>query len=288
MPAVEAGIPMYQGWGKALREFAFPAACALLLWSPACAQQSNLQVLAPPSIAVSDSRTRDISCGYSSVSGDRVNVGALDINTVFGQRESSSTYRSFSAGTALVGGVGPERLFLGQASKDINGVTIHMSGSKHYFYGEGDYPRRMLLVSIPASFGKFTIGNNNKEEIQVYNFLAGLQGGAALNIRAGNFLATPSAVFGVMGGYRERYDGGVYYSNLNSGGVRPFGVFTLGADLAYIPGHARLSAAYQRTLSSGRDRAMDSVMFQLIIGWDLWASFKQPPHAPVSPVPAAD
>lgn len=275
------------GIGNAMRKYLLPAACVLCFCSQAPAQQSNLQVLVPPSIDAAN-RTRDISCGYSSISGDRVNVGALDINTVFGQRKSGSVYTSFSAGTALFGGVGPERLFLGQASKDVNGVTIHMSGSKHYLFGEREYPRRMLLVSIPVSAGKFTIGNNNKEEIQVYNFLAGLQGGASLNVRTGDFLTTPSAMFTIMSGYRERYDGGVYYSNLKSGGIRPFGVLTLGADLSYIPKHARLSAAYQRTLSSGQDRSMDSIMFQLTIGWDLWASFKQAPAEPAPAGPAVD
>jgi len=243
--------------------------CLALLCAGADAQQNNLQVLVPPTVDILNPKTRDISASYSSITGDRVNIGALDINTVFGARNSSSVYDSFSVGTALLGGAGPESVYFGAVKKDLNGVTIHMSGNRHFLYGAGDYPRRMLLVSIPVSFGSFTIGNNNKEETRVYNLLVGIQGGAAANIRTGNFLLTPSAMFSLMGGYRERYDDGVYLANLKSGLLRPFGVLTLGSDLAYRPGHLKLSAIYQRTFSSGEDRAIDCLTFKLTLGWDI-------------------
>ena len=243
--------------------------CFALLCAGTEAQQNNLQVLPPPALDILNAKTRDISGGYSSITGDRVNIGALDINTVFGAR-TGSVYDSFSVGAALLGGAGPESVYFGAVKKDLNGVTIHMSGSRHYLYGKGEYPRCMLLASIPVSFGSFTIGNNNKEEIRVYNLLAGLQGGVAANIKTGKFLLTPSAMFSLMGGYRERYDDGVYLANLKSGTIRPFGTLTLGADLAYWPGQFKLSAIYQRAFSSGEDRATDSLTLKFTLGWDVW------------------
>ncbi|PKM99023.1 MAG: hypothetical protein CVU79_00455 [Elusimicrobia bacterium HGW-Elusimicrobia-3] len=249
---------------------ALAAGCACLFTAPVAAQQNNLHVLPPPSVDFSRERTRDISAGYASVGGARINAGCLDVNLTFGSRTSSSTYRSTSFGTALIGGVGPERVYLDQVKKDINGVTIHASGNKHYLFGRGEYPRWALLTSIPLSFGSFTIGNNNKEETAVYNFLTGLQGGAALNYKAGDYMLTPSLAAGLLGGYREKYKGGVYLKNLRSGVVKPFLVLTLGAELHYLPRQFKAAAAWQRAFSSGEDRATDSLMLQFSFGWDFW------------------
>ncbi len=250
------------------------ALAALALAAPAAlAQQGNLQVLVPPSVDLAGQKTRDISLGYSSLGGARVNAGCLDLNAVFAAR-GPGVYAGGSIGTALVGGVGPERLYLGAVGKDINGVTFHANAFMYRLYGGGEYPRRMLLASVPLSFGSFTIGSNNNEEIKIYNLLAGLQGGGALNFKAGDFMLTPAAMGAVMGGYREKYKGGVYYSNLNSGGVRPFFVLTLAADLLYIPRHFKVSTAWQRSFSSGVDRAVDAAMLQVAFGWEGWGRRK--------------
>lgn len=245
----------------------------------AYSQQSNLQVLVPPSLDLSSARTRDFALGYSSVGGARVNAGCLDVTLTFAARVSSSVYSGGNLGTALVGGLGPDRLYLGQTKKDISGVTMHATAFRYRMYGGGDSPRRMLIASVPLSFGSFTIGNNNKEETTVYNLLAGLQGGGALNYRPGRFMLTPAVLGAVMGGYKERYNGGVYYSNLNSGWVKPFFVTTVSADLLYMPKNLRLSAAWQHTFSSGEDRATDAAMVQLAFGWETWGRKKAKPDA---------
>lgn len=250
--------------------FAQAVGCGILFFVPASAQQNNLHVLPPPSVDFYRGKTRDISVGYSSVGGDRINAGCLDVSVTFGSRTSSSTYHSVNMGTALIGGVGPERVYLGEAKKDINGVTIHASGNEHYLFGAGEYPRWALLTSIPFSFGSFTIGNNNKEESVGYNFLAGLQGGAALNYKAGDYLLTPSVAAALLSGYREKYKGGVYLANLNSGILKPFLVLTLGAEVNCLPRQFKASAAWQKSLSSGEDRATDALLVQFAFGWDYW------------------
>lgn len=264
---------------------ALAAGCACFFTAPAAAQQNNLHVLPPPSVDFYRGNTRDISAGYASVGGDRINAGCLDVSVTFGSRASSSTYRSASFGTALIGGLGPERIYFDQVKKDINGVTIHASGSKHYFFGGEDYPRWALLASIPFSFGSFTIGNNNKEETAVYNFLTGLQGGAALNYKAGGYVFTPSVMAGLLGGYMEKYKGGVYLANLRSGIVKPFLTLTLGAELNYLPRQFKAAAAWQRSFSSGEDRAADSLMLRVSFGWDSWGR-KGAPAGETPPVEA--
>lgn len=265
---------------------ALAAGLFCLLQAPAAAQQNNLHLLPPPSVDFSREKTRDISAGYASVGGSRINAGCLDVSVTYGARNSSATYNSASFGTALIGGVGPERIYLDQARKDINGVTIHASGSRHYLFGRGEYPRWALLTSIPFSFGSFTIGNNNKEETAVYNFLTGLQGGAALNYKAGDYMLTPSVMAGLLGGYREKYRGGVYLKNLRSGAVKPFLVLTLGAEVNFLPRQLKAAAAWQRAFSSGEDRAADSFMLQVAFGWDSWGR-KRPSAGEKPPVEAS-
>ena len=239
------------------------------------AQQYNLQLLLPPSMDVTRRNTRDISGGYFNIAGDRVNAGALDVNTVFGHPVSSSAYQTGAIGTALLGVVGPGRLSFGGLKKDVSAVTIHGCGTDFRFYGGGELPRVMRMTSVLASFGSFTVGNNNKEELTLYNFLLGLQEGLAVNVRRGDWIATPSVQLGMMTGYREKYRGGTYYSNLNSGWLDPFPVLTAAADLMYAPRQLKLSAMWQRTFSSGAGRAMDTVGFQLAFGWENWGKKKE-------------
>lgn len=234
-----------------------------------CAQQNNLHILVPPSVDLSRAKAWDISSAYLSQHGARLNAEALDISMVFGGKASSGTYRGGTLGTALVGTLGDGRVYLGGVKKDMAGITFHASADQYWFAGGGDYPVWTLLASLPFSAGSFTLGNN-KEEVTIYDLIAGVQGGAGLNLKAGDFVATPSVLLSLLSGYREKYKGGTYWDNLNSGVVKPFAMLSLGADLLYLPKQARLSATYQRTFSSGAERAVDSLGFRLTLGWDTW------------------
>lgn len=246
--------------------FAILSVCILVPADKLCAQQTNLQVFSPTSVNFSRSKTRDISFGYLSMRGKNVDADGLDIAAVFGERTSSSTYRSVGFGAALVGAPGSGDLYLGSAKKDMVGMVLHVNGDKRYFGSSGENRVWSFLTSIPFSAGNFTIGNSRKEEITVYSFITGVQGGADLNIKTGNFVTTPSLVLSVLGGYREIYKGGVYWDNLNSGGISPFVVMTLGVNLAYLPKAAKLSGIYQRTFSSGSNKAINSLVIRLTIG----------------------
>lgn len=231
------------------------------------AQQNNLQLLVPPSVDFSRMKTRDIAGSYTDTHGTRVDLNGLDVSVFYGERRSSATYDSAVFGAALVGTRGNETIYLGGVRRDVVGMALHGAPARYYLCGAGALPRCALFVSMPVSFGSYSIVNGSKEEGKFYNLLAGAQGGAVLNLKAGDFMATPSAMFSLMGGYVEKYKGGTYLSNMSSGGVRPFAVLTLGAELAYLPVAARLRAFYQHAYGNGTDRAMDSLTFQFMLGW---------------------
>ncbi len=232
------------------------------------AQQGNLQMLLPPSVDFSREKTRDFGGGYVDAHGSRVSLGGLDVTATFGERKSSSTYNSSAFGVALLGLPNNETIHVYGVTRDLSGICFHGGSTRHYLYGRADgFPRRALFVSVPVSFGSYSIIQGSKEEGKFYNFLVGMQGGAALNLRAGSWLATPSAMLGAMGGYKETYKGGTYFKNMRSGGVRPFGLAALALELTYLPAELRLRTAWQRATGNGTERAVDYVSWTLTMGW---------------------
>lgn len=240
---------------------------SLLAGGEARAQQNNLQLLVPPAADLARAKTRDIAAAYTDTRGGRVDLNGLDVSVFYGERRSSGTYDSAVFGAALVGTPGNETIRLGGVRRDVVGMALHGGPARYYLYGGGELPRGALFVSMPVSFGNYSIIKGSKEEGKFYNFLAGAQGGALLNLKAGDFLAAPMGMVSLMGGYVEKYKGGTYLANMSSGGVRPFAVLTLGTELAYLPVQARLRAFYQRAYGNGRERAMDSLTFQFLLGW---------------------
>lgn len=239
---------------------------------PLQAQQSNLQVLIPPTADLARPKTRDIAASWTSLHGDRAVLNALDIYLNFGDRTSSSTYRATSVGTALFGSLGDDTIRIGAQEKELAGITFHGGTTKYYhsLTEDGALPARSAFTSVPVSFGSFTIGED-ADDLSTYNLLAGFQAGASLNLKSGNFAVSPLAMMSIMTGYAEKYEGGVYWSNRHSGLVKPFPVLTLAADILYLPGEARLGAIYQRSFSNGEDRALDSLTVQLTLGWSGWS-----------------
>lgn len=231
------------------------------------AQQNNLQQLLPPAVGVHGQKGGDISLGAIRLRGPRVNVDGIDFNTVYVDRRSSSTWRSFTAGAALLGALGKDTFYLADVRRNVTGMSLHLSGSSHYLRGKGGYPRWTMFTGVAASFGKYYICRGTKEEGSFYSLLAGPQGGAALNYRTGALAVSPSLTTSLLGGYQEKYKGGEYWSNMSSGGVRPFAVLTAALDLAYLPREMKLGALYQRHFSNGEERAMEGVALQFSIGW---------------------
>ncbi len=231
------------------------------------AQQYGLQALVPPEADMSREATRDISGGFLALRGGGADLNGLDVSVFYGKRVSSGTYSALTAGTALIGLPGSGYFDVGTARRDLAGMTIHGSTDKYYLFGGGGVPRLALLASVPVSFGDFSVIKDKKEEGRFYNLLTGVQGGAYYNARGGDFLLTPSVLLALMGGYKETYSGGVYWSNRKAGWIRPYAVLTLGADLACLPREWKLGAVYQRFFSSGQQRAMDVLQFRFALGW---------------------
>jgi len=249
----------------------FPLVLVLAAAANLRAQQTNLLVLMPPSLDASPQRNREISGSCLGMHGKDADINGLDLSVVIGEMISSSTRRSYTLGSALIGEPGKGDIYPGSVKKDLVGMTLHASADKLHFAGGGSFLRRILFTSIPFSVGCFNIGSK-KDAITVYNVLTGFQGGAALNVSAGDFAVTPSVMVSVLGGYKERYKGGVYWGNMNSGGVRPFGVVTAGFELGYVPKRVKLSGIYQRVFSSGDNKAMDSLLLRLTLGFELLTS----------------
>ncbi len=72
-------------------------------------------------------------------------------------------------------------------------------------------------------------------------FMTGLQGGAQLGLRTGDFMSSPFVMFNLLGGFMERYDGGVFYENLDSGSIPLFTSLSYGLRIIYIPYNITLS-----------------------------------------------
>lgn len=230
------------------------------------AQQYTLQALGLPGTDLARGRTQDIGVAYLGYRGAGAELNGLDVNMSFAVRGSSPSYAGGTLGVALLGAPGKDELRVGGETGDGTGISLHFSADK-WWLGPGDIPRWGLYLGIPASFNNFTIEGIGDKEITVYTLLLGVQGGARFNLEAGPLVFSPSAMLSLMGGYRERYRGGTYWANLNSGGVGPFPVLSLGADLAHPRSAARLRVGYQRFVACAGDRAMDALSLQFSLGW---------------------
>ena len=89
--------------------------------------------------------------------GAKADLKGVDVNVAFGERTSSSTYRSFGFGAALLGAPGSGKLYLGALKKDMGGLVFHASVNKHYFSGGEKIPVWQFLTSIPFSVGNLSL-----------------------------------------------------------------------------------------------------------------------------------
>ncbi|MEJ2255077.1 MAG: hypothetical protein P8Y75_12085 [Nitrospirota bacterium] len=223
-------------------------------------QQTNIHVSLPPLVDAGMKHNRYMSASYIRMDGERLHVNGMDVNTIFRGPISNTTAWDISVGVALLGSVLGGQMDVDASERDVSGVVLHGSYNREYVALKNPSSSLMLFMGIPVSFGNFIL--ENREDVTVYNLMAGLQGGARLDLRMGDFIGAPLFMAHFMGGYTERYDGGVYLENLDSGGVPVFAVITAGLDIIYLPLGLKLSGMYQRTFESGDNEPIDATLIQ--------------------------
>ncbi|MEJ2564694.1 MAG: hypothetical protein P8164_05020 [Gammaproteobacteria bacterium] len=225
-------------------------------------QQTNIHVSMPPITDPDFRHEWQISTSYISMNGQAINANGIDINNIFMSRPiRNDKATNFTLGTALLYG----DMDIDSSRKgDLSSLIINGSSNKEYIVSRKPRSSLTLFVGIPFSFGDSII--ENIEDVTLYNLLAGVQAGARLSLRMGNVKTSPWLMVNLMGGYRERYGGGVYYENLNSGGVPIFAVVSSGLEILYLPLDLTLDGIYQKTLESGNNEPIESVIIQLGFG----------------------
>lgn len=232
---------------------------AMAFSSFAHGQQTNIHVSLPPIIDPDFKHEWQMSTSYISINGPTINTSGIDINNIFTSRPILNNKATDSTlGASLLFG----DMNIDPSNKgDLSSIIIHGSGNTEYVVSKKARASLIVFVGIPYSFGDSII--ENSEVVTLYNFLAGVQGGARLGFNTGDFKTSPWVMVNLMGGYRERYGGAVYYENLNSGGIPIFAVVSSGFEIFYRPLDLSLSGMYQRTLESGNNEPMESIVIQI-------------------------
>jgi hypothetical protein len=236
----------------------------LLVISSICSahgQQTNIHVSIPPLIDPDMRHAGQISASYIRMHGERIDLNGIDINALFRRAISNTTSSNFTIGAALLGSLLDGDMDIDTVKRDLSGVVVHGSYDREYIVMKKTSSSLILFWGIPLSLGNFII--ENEEDVTLYNLMAGLQGGARLGLEMGDFRCSPLVMVNLMGGYRERYDGGVYLENLNSGGIPLFAVISSGLEILYRPLNLTLSGIYQRTFESGDNKPIDTTIIHL-------------------------
>lgn len=220
--------------------------------STAFGQQTNIHVSMPPLIDPDKKNAKQISASYIKMQGETIDLNGIDINSIF--KSGTSDY---TIGAAFLSG----KLDTGTPKRDFSGVVFHSSFNQEFLTMITPSSSHVLFIGVPLTLGNFTI--EYEEDVTIYNLMAGIQGGARLDFKMDDFKSSPWVMLNLMGGYAERYDGGVYYENLHSKGVPIFAVISSGLEILYLPLNLKLSGIYQRTFESGDNKAMDTVMIEL-------------------------
>jgi hypothetical protein len=225
-------------------------------------QQTNIHVSMPPLIDPDMRYAKQISAGYIKMHGERIDFNGIDINTSFRKAISHNRAYNSTLGAALLGSYLGGEMDIDTSKGDASGVVLHGSYNIEYLVVKKPSSSLVLFIGMPLSFGNFII-ENEKEDVTMYNLMAGLQGGAQAGFKAGDFMGSPFVMVSLMGGYTERYDGGVYFENLNSGSIPIFAVISSGLEIIYLPFNLKLSGIYQRTFESGDNKPIDTSTIQL-------------------------
>ena len=241
----------------------FSFVLVILSVSFAHGQQTNIHVSMPPLI-YPDIRHDywQVSASLIRMSGERIDSNGIDINYTFRGEVSPNVATDATIGFALLGaGLGGE-MEIDTFKRHMSAIVMHASFNFQYLVMKKPSSSLTLFVGMPFSYGDFII-ENQKEDVQMYNLMAGLQGGARLGLKIGDFKSFPWVMVNLMGGYIERYDGGVYSENLNSGSIPIFAVLSYGLEILYLPLNLTLGGIYQRTFESGDNKAIETAIIQL-------------------------
>lgn len=193
--------------------------------------------------------------------GDRLNM--LDVSFAGCTQLSTWTYSTVGAGAAWLGAGGADDYTDRGRVRHVSGFLIHAMPGRH-FTARGRRQLYNLSYWAPVSVGVYGYGNG-KKALTVNNLIVGLAAGVSLNLRLGAALLQPYAAAGITGGYTERYRGGVFYSNLNSGGAGPSALLRLGAALGWH--RLRLMGDYTRYGGDSRNPAAEAVAVRLNSAW---------------------
>ncbi len=235
----------------------------LSAFNSAYSQQSNIHISLPPLI---DREYREyevgyeyeaVSASYISMSGEMFDSNGIDVNVIYRKAISNTRASDFTLGAALLYG----DMNIDTFERPVSGVVVHGSYNSEYQIMKRTVSSLTLFWGLPLSFGDFVIENG--EDATMYNFMAGIQGGAQLGFKTGDFMSSPFVMVLLLGGYMERYNGGVYYENLNSGSIPLFTSITYGLNIIYIPYNITLSGIIQKTFESGDNKPINTTIIQL-------------------------
>jgi len=235
----------------------------LSAFNSAYGQQSNIHISLPPIIDreyreyEAGHEYKEVSASYISMSGEMLDLNGIDVNFIYRKAISKTSASDFTLGAALLYGDMDIDTFEGS----VSGVVVHGSYNSKYQIMERTVSSLTLFWGIPLSFGDFVF--ENEEDVTMYTLMAGLQGGAQLGLKTNDFMSSPFLMVHLLGGYMERYDGGVYYENLDSGSIPLFISLSYGLIIHYIPYNITVSGIIQKTFESGDNKPFNTTIIQL-------------------------
>lgn len=201
----------------------------------------------------------EFSAGYISVSGEMLDLNGINVNVIFREAISSAKASDFTLGLALLYG----DMDIDTFERDAGVYIAHGSYNREYRVMRRPASSLTLFWGLPLSLGDFVIENG--EVVKMRTMLIGLQGGAQLGLKTGSFISSPFVMAHLLCGIMERYDGGVYYENLDSGSIPLFTALSYGLKIIYIPYNITLSGIIQKTFESGDNKPINTTILQL--GW---------------------
>ena len=228
----------------------------------AYSQQTNIHLSLPPVIDCeyeAGHENKEVSAGYISMSGEMLDLNGIDVNVIFREAISNSTASNFTLGLAILYG----DMDIDTFERSTGLYIAHGSYNREYQVMKRPASSLTLFWGLPLSLGDFVIENG--EVVKMRTVVTGIQGGAQLGLKTGNFMSSPFVMVNLLCGIMERYDGGVFYENLDSGGIPSFASITYGLKTTYIPYNITLSGIIQKTFESGDNKPINTAIIQL--GW---------------------
>ncbi len=235
----------------------------LSTFNSAYSQQSNIHISLPPIIDreyreyEAGQENKEVSASYISMSGEMLDLNGVDVNVIYRKAISNTTASDFTLGAALLYGEMNIDTFEGP----VRGVVVHGSYNREYQVMKRPASSLTLFWGLPLSFGDFVIENG--EDVTMYTVMAGLQGGAQLGSKTGDFMSSPFVMVHLLGGYMEHYNGYVYYKDRNSESIPLFTSTSYGLIIHYIPYNITVSGIIQKTFESGDNKPINTTIIQL-------------------------